>query len=155
MTPDLSQTCDGVRSMADSTPFHNEKAVTIAISLLKHRNPKTVQTLKNLLTFIPNPNHIKAVLTTAVIDLVRHSPRTAVWLFQHPEVLAPEIEAREVIAQTLTQTVYAWGYTPKDFYFDHDYQLTMNEEISLNQIIEARSPEDRSVLILIAALGTK
>ncbi len=149
--PDLSRTCDGVRPMADTTPSRNEKAVTIAISLLKHKSPKTVQTLKNFLTFIPNPNHVKAVLAAALINLVYHSPRTAAWLFQHPEVLAPEIDLREIIAQALTQTVRAWGYASHEFYFDADYQLFMNDEI-LAYSREARSLEDSSVLVLIAGL---
>lgn len=152
--PDLFQICDGVCSMADATPSRNEKAVTIAISLLKHKSPETVQTLKNFLTFIPNPNHVKAVLTSAVIDLVYHSPRTSAWLFQHPEVLAPEIDVREIIALTLTQTVYAWGYAPHDFYFDDDYQLFINEEV-LAYNCETRSPEESSVLMLMDALRTQ
>ncbi|HEY9663583.1 MAG TPA: hypothetical protein V6C65_34480 [Allocoleopsis sp.] len=140
--------------MADAAPSHNEKAVTIAVSLLKHKSPKTIQTLKNFLTFIPNPNHVKAVLAAAVINLVYHSPRTAAWLFQHPEVLAPEIDVRQIIAQTLTQTVYTWGYAPQDFYFDDDYQIFINEEILVHNS-EARSPEDSSVLMLIAGLRAK
>jgi hypothetical protein len=152
--PDLLQTCDGVCSMADATPSRHEKAVTIAISLLKHKSPETVQTLKNFLTFIPNPNHVKAVLTAAVIDLVYHSPRTAAWLFQHPEVLAPEIDVREIIALTLTQTVRDWGYAPRDFYFDDDYQLFMNEAI-LAHSGEARSPKDSSALALMVVLQTQ
>ena len=68
--------------MADTTPSRNEKAVTIAISLLKHKSPKTVQTLKNFLTFIPNPNHVKAVLAGNFLDNLR-DPETRFATFRY------------------------------------------------------------------------
>ncbi|HEY9658311.1 MAG TPA: hypothetical protein V6C65_07660, partial [Allocoleopsis sp.] len=97
------------------TSSDNEKAVTIAISLLKQKSPKNIQTLKDLLTFIPNPNHIKAILKTAVIEIVHSCPQSALWLFQNAEVLEPEIQVREVIIQELTNTLRVWGYTSEEF----------------------------------------
>ena len=113
--------------MPDSS--HSKKAVTIAISLLKHKNPQTIQTLKEFLTFIPNPNHIKHVLTIAVIDLIYTSPESAFWLFQHPQVLEPEIQVRKIVAEVLTTKLLGWGYTLDDFCFTSDQHLETNETI--------------------------
>lgn len=135
-----------------STISENEKAVKIAVSLLKHKSPQTVQTLKDLLTFIPNPNHVKEVLTSAVIKLVHHCPQSALWLFQHPEVLAPEIQVREIIIQELTQKLYAWGYTSDDFYFTDDDQLEVDNATKYSLYAEPANSAETAAMVLIRAL---
>lgn len=128
-----------------------EKAVAIAISLLKHKNPQTTQTLKDLLTFIPNPNHIKNVLTTAVIELIDKCPQAALWLFQNPEVIEPEIRVKEIIAQELTRKIVSWGYTAKDFRFTPDYALEMSDDAQ-RSLLSHPSPTDEPALFLVRAL---
>lgn len=134
-----------------SSPDH-EKAISIAISLLKRKNPQTVQTLKNLLTFIPNPNHVKAILTTAVTRLIYTCPQSALWLFQHPDVLEPKIQVREIIAQELTRKVLSWGYRLEDFYFTADHHLEMSEDTKRSLLSQQPEAVDEPVLTLIRAL---
>lgn len=134
------------------TSSDNEKAVTIAISLLKHKSPKNVQILKNLLTFIPNPNHIKAILKTAVIEIVHSCPQSALWLFQHAEVLEPEIQAREVIVQELTNTLHSWGYPSDEFQVTDDQHLAVSEATKLALLSHQPSSMDTAALTLIRLL---
>ncbi len=135
-----------------STSSENGKAVKIAVSLLKRKSPQTIQTLKNLLTFIPNPNHIKDVLTTAVIELIHSCPESAFWLFQHPEVLEPEMHVRDIIIQELTSKFYDWGYTSDDFHFTADQQLEINETTKSSLLSHNSSPVDETSLTLIQTL---
>jgi hypothetical protein len=134
---------------------YNEKATTIAISLLKHKSPQTIQTLKNLLTFIPNPNHVKEILTTAVIDLIHTSPQSALWLFQHSEVLEPEIQVKDIIAQELTNEVLSWGYTLEDFHFTADHNLEISEGTKRSLLSHHSFSVDKASLMLIHALLTQ
>lgn len=106
-----------------------EKAIAIAVNLLKHKNPRIVQTLKDLLTFVPNPNYTRDVLEAAVLELIYTSPQSALWLFQHPEVVNPHIHVRQIVAQELTQKLLSWKYTLEDFNFTSDYSLVMDKDI--------------------------
>jgi hypothetical protein len=152
MPPHCSQRFAGVQSALTAMPSYNEKAVTIAISLLKHQSPQTIQTLKDLLTFIPNPNHVKDVLKTAVIELVHHCPQSAFWLFQHPDVLEPEIHTREIIVQELTNKFYAWGYTPDDFHFTANQRLELSETTKFSLMSYKSTAADAACLALIQAI---
>lgn len=140
---------------SNHTSSNNEKAVTIAISLLKHENPATIQTLKNLLTFIPNPNHVKDVLKTAVIELVHRFPKSALWLFQHPDVLEPDIQVRKIIAQELINKFCAWGYNSDDFHLTTDCRLEINETTKLSLLSHHFPPVDPDSLALIQTLLTQ
>jgi hypothetical protein len=129
-----------------------EKAIAIAISLLKHKNPQTVQMLKDLLTFIPNPNHVKEVLAAAVIHLVHTCPKSALWLFFHPDVLAPEIQARDIIAAEITCKILSWGYSLEDFHFTADNCLEVTKAAQQSLLSTRPNPEDESIFALIRAL---
>lgn len=126
--------------------------IAIAVCLLKHQNPKTIQTLKDLLTFIPNPNHIKEILTRAVIQLTHTCPQSALWLFHHPDVVEPEIRARDIIAQEVAQQLLAEGYIAKDFFITTNYRLEMTS--TAKQVFFANSAEiiEKPILSLIQAL---
>ncbi len=140
-------------STMTSSPNH-EKAIAIAISLLKHKNPQTTQTLKDLLTFIPNPNHVKNVLTTAVIELIDKCPQAALWLFQNPEVIEPEIRVKEIIAQELTRKIVSWGYTAKDFHFTTDYALEMSDDAQRSLLSQSFALDEPALLLVRALLKT-
>ena len=73
-------------------------------------------------------------------------------MFQHPEVLAPHIQAEEIIAQELTQNLLSWGYTLEDFHFTTDYSLEMSE--ILKSILPASQQETskQTVVALISNL---
>jgi hypothetical protein len=133
-------------------PSHNDKAVMIAVSLLKRKNSPHIQTLKRLLTFIPNPNHIKDVLKTAVLELIYTCPQSALWLYQHPEVLEPEIQVREIIAEELQRKLLDWGYTPDDFYFTVYPELEVSESAKTDLLFSKPVPTDEAPLTLIRAL---
>jgi hypothetical protein len=150
--PHGSQHLVGIQSAFTTMPADNEKAVMIATRLLKHKNRQTVQTLKNLLTFIPNPNHVKDVLTTAVIKLVHDCPQAAFWLFQHPDVLEPEVHVREIIVQELTNQFYAWGYTPEDFCFTADQHLEISEATQFSLLAHQPNSVDSATFTLIQVL---
>lgn len=154
MSPHCPQPLVGARSAFTkmSTSSENGKAVKIAVSLLKRKSPQTIQTLKNLLTFIPNPNHVKDVLTTAVIELIHSCPQSAFWLFQHPEVLEPEMHVRDIIIQELTSKFYDWGYTSDDFHFTDDQQLEINEATKSSLLSHNSSPVDEASLTLVRTL---
>lgn len=139
---------------AMSTSSH-EKAITIAVSLLKTNNSQTIQTLKDLLTFIPNPNHIKNVLASAVIELVYTYPESAFWLFQNPEALQSQIDVKQLIAEELTNKLLSWGYTLNDFYFTTDYKLEVTEAIRQHFFRDEYTFTNEAVLILIRSLLVK
>jgi hypothetical protein len=130
----------------------SQKAITITISLLKHKNPQTIELLKNFLTFIPNPNHIKDVLTTAVIELIYVCPLSALWLFQNPTVLEPEIQVRKIISEEITHKMLAWGYTLDDFHFTANQRLEVSKRLQENLFSCKRTPADEAILSLIRAL---
>jgi hypothetical protein len=149
----FSQYCvtPGAHPVMTSSTEH-EKAIAITISLLKHKSPRTVQLLKDLLTFIPNPNHIKSVLTTAVIQLIYTCPQSALWLFQHPEVVAPEVQVREIIVQEVTRKILSLGYTSKDFRFTADHGLEMSHDSKQALLSYQASLTEEPVLNLIQSL---
>lgn len=134
------------------TSYYNEKAITIAISLLKRKNPEHIETLKNFLTFIPNPNHIKDVLATAVIELIDTNPQSAFWLFQNSELLDPEIQVKEIIANELTKKFLSWGYSYEDFYFTSNYNLVIVESKKKSLFSDPPLPDDQASLSLIQLL---
>lgn len=134
------------------TSSYNELAIIVAISLLKRKNPENIQTLKSFLTFIPNPNHIKNVLATAVIELIETHSQSAFWLFQYPELLEPEIQVREIIANELTKKLLSWGYKPEDFYFTNNYTLVINESKKCSLLSQRPLPDDEAYFTLIHSL---
>lgn len=129
-----------------------EKAIAIAVNLLNHKNPRLVQVLKDLLTFIPNPGYTKEVLEAAVIKLIYTCPESALWLFQHSEVLAPHIQARKIIALELTQNLLSWGHTVEDFRFTADYSLEMSENLKSNLLAFQQETPDQAIVALIINL---
>lgn len=152
MPPHSRQYFVGVQSMSTRMiSSDNDKAVMIAVSLLKRKHPPTIQTLKNFLTFIPNPNHIKNILKTAVVELIYTCPHSAFWLYQHPEVLEPEIQVREIIAEELQHKLLAWGYTPDDFYFATSPMLAVRDGDKAT-LVAPETPADKAVLTLLHAL---
>lgn len=155
MPPHSRQYFVGVQSMSTRIiSSDNDKAVMIAVSLLKRKHPPTIQTLKKFLTFIPNPNHIKNILKTAVLKLIYTCPHSAFWLYQHPEVLEPEIQVREIIAEELRHKLLAWGYAPDDFCFATSSMLEVREG-DKTALISPKTPADEAVLTLIHALLTQ
>lgn len=135
-----------------SPTLDREKAIAIAVNLLKHKSPRIVQVLKDLLTFIPNPNYTKDVLEAAVIKLTYTCPDSALWLFQHPEVLAPHIQAREIITQELTQQLISWGHTLESFRFTNDYSLEVSENLRSSLLACQQESPDKAVVALIINL---
>lgn len=126
-----------------------EKAIAIAVNLLMHESPRLAQALKDLLTFVPNPIYTKDVLEAAVIKLVDTCPASALWLFQHPEVLAPHIQAREIIAQRLTENLLSLGYTLEDFHFTANYSLEMSESMKSSLLTCQQETSNQAVIALI------
>ncbi|HEY9851919.1 MAG TPA: hypothetical protein V6D28_20770 [Leptolyngbyaceae cyanobacterium] len=132
---------------------YNEKAIKIAISLLKRKSPENIQKLKSFLTFIPNPNHIKDVLVTAVIELIETHPESAFWLFQYSELLDPEIQVKDIIVSELTKKLFSWGYTSEDFYFTNNYNLLVIKESKKCLLLSHQpDPDDEAYFTLIYCL---
>jgi hypothetical protein len=129
-----------------------EPVIAIAVRLLTQQNAPAVQTLKALLTLIPHPEPVKEVLTAAVLRLVQTYPKTALWLFRHPDVLAPEIQARGIIAQALTRKALAWGYTLADFHFTAHYALEVTEATRQALLSAQPHPDEESTFALIRVL---
>lgn len=104
-----------------------EKGVLISVSLLKLRNLESLSTLKNLLTFIPNPVDIQEVLRQAICSIIHTSPQTSYWLFQHPDCLSPQVNnVREVIIEELSEKLLSWGLSPEEFHFNSEGRLRIN-----------------------------
>lgn len=135
-----------------NSSLDREKAIAIAVNLLKHRSPRLVQALKDLLTFIPNPNYTKDILEAAVVKLIYTCPESALWLFQNPEVLAPHIQSRKIIAQELTQSLLSWGYTRENFRFTTDYFLKINENLRSSLLTCQHEIPNQAVATLISSL---
>lgn len=135
-----------------TSSLNREKAIAIAVNLLKHKSPRLAQALKDLLTFIPNPNYTKDILEAAVIKLIYTCPESALWLFQHPEVLGSHIQAREIIAQELTQNLISRGHTLEDFHFTTDYSLEMSEDLKSSLLACQQETLDKTIATLIIDL---
>jgi hypothetical protein len=131
---------------------NNKKAIAIAVSLLKHKSPQTIQTLKDLLTFIPNPNHVNNVLEIAVNRLIYSCPKSAFWLFQNPQLLAPEVNVREIILRELMPKLLAWGYPQEDFHIADDYRLDVSDDTKHALLLHQPEPADEAMFMLIWAL---
>ncbi|HEY9647643.1 MAG TPA: hypothetical protein V6C88_14805 [Chroococcidiopsis sp.] len=130
----------------------DENAIAIAISLLKLKNPRIIQKLKDLLTFIPNPNRVKNILEIAVIRLVHSCPQSALWLFENPEILEPDVQVRKIIAQELTRTVRSWGDGLETIQFTADYHLDLSDAAHDSLLSYQPKSTDISVLTLLYAL---
>lgn len=137
---------------AMTSSFDHGKAILIAMSLLKSENPQAIQKLKDLLTFFGNSKQVNNILTTTVLRLIYTSPPSALWLFRHPDILAPEVKVREIVAQELTRKILSWGYTLEDFYFTSDSHLEMSKDIQRSLFSKQQDTEDELVLALIRAL---
>lgn len=149
----LQQPCSPQSGCTTMTPsLDREKVIAIAVNLLKHESPRIVQALKDLLTFVPNPNYTRDVLEAAIVKLIYTYPQSALWLFQHPEVVEPQIQVREIIAQELTRNLLAWGYTLEDFRFTGDYSLEVSENLKSNLPACQQEPSDQAVVALITNL---
>lgn len=129
-----------------------EKAIAIAVNLLKHKSPRLVQALKDLLTFIPNPDYSRDILMAAVIKLTHTCPEAALWLFQHPKMLVPHIQTRKVIAQELTQSLLSWGYTLEHFCFTGDYFLEMSEDMKRSLLAHQQETPGQALVDLVIVL---
>ena len=130
-----------------------EKGVMISVSLLKCQNLESLSTLKNLLTFIPNPVDIQEVLRQAICNIIYTSPQTSYWLFQHPDCLSPQIKnIREVIIEELSKKLLSWGLSPEEFHFNSEGRLRINSPC-VNQFIKSREiSSDEAILGLISVL---
>lgn len=135
-----------------TSEISHEQAILLTTNLLRRQNSQTVKTLQDLLTFIPNPNHVKEILTAAVIRLIYSSPQSTMWLFQNPEVVEPQIQVRETIAQELAHKLLSWGYKLEDFHFTAERELAMSEAAKHSLLSYQPIPSDEPVLILVRAL---
>ena len=101
---------------------------------------------------MPNPNNIKRALITAVIRLTHTCSRTTLWLYQHPQVLEPDIQVKEIIVQEVTDKLLAWGYTSEDFYFTSEYVLVTTENTRQSLLSSSPSFQDEPIFALIRVL---
>lgn len=143
----LQSACTTMNSSLD-----HKKAIAIAVNLLKHKSPRLVQALKDLLTFMPNPDHAKDVLEAAVIKLTYTCPESALWLFQNPGLLAPYIQVREIMARELTQNLFSWGYTLENFRFTADYSLRVSEKLKNSLLAYQQETPGKAIVDLIIDL---
>jgi len=103
---------------------YSERMISIAVQILKRQNPQTIQTLKNVLTYIPTSSYSEQILASAVVELSETCPETTCWLLQNPQCLQPELNAVEVITRYLSSKLSSWGFTcHRDFHFTTDGQL--------------------------------
>lgn len=126
-----------------------EKAVMISVSLLKRQNPDSFSTLKNLLTFIPNPLDIQEVWRRSICEIMKTSPQTCYWLFQNPDCLKPEVDVREIIITELSEKLLSWGLTSEEFRFNSEGQLEMAPEIEIKIIKSDQVATEETILALI------
>lgn len=132
--------------------FYDERVVTIAVILLRSQNSQTVRTLKDLLTFIPNPNHANTVLATAIVQLIDTCPESTLWLLQHSSILEPDVQVKQIIAAELKRKLLFWGYTPEDFELTADCQIDMREAAKENLLNHQLASDDQQVATLIFSL---
>lgn len=140
--------------MSTGEKFADQKAVTVAVSLLKRNNPKTIETLKNLLTFIPNPKQVSYILKTAVAELVYSCPHSVYWLFQRPALLEPELQVRESVLAEVSHRLITWGYTSKEFQVTSEQCLHIDDATlgELRSRMPTSSAADGAVITLILLL---
>lgn len=129
-----------------------EKAVIICVSLLKHQNLESLSTLKNLLTFIPNPSDVQEVWRRAINEIINTSPQTSYWLFEHPNCLKPEVNVREIMIQKLSQTLLSWGLSSEEFYFNSEGKLEVNHATRNRLITPRQVSHDEAIVALIYSL---
>lgn len=144
------------------TPQEFEQNVALSATLLQSQNAKTIQRLKDLLTFTRSPTRIREVLTAAIERLIASSPETICWLLANSDALQPEVNVTEVVTWKLIQTLLAQGYLPEeDFQIDSFGQLQLQSHLQttvVNSSLTSCDPAYRStcqVLYLITqAIGT-
>lgn len=126
-----------------------EKGVMISVSLLKRQNLASFSTLKNLLTFIPNPLDIQEVWRRSICEVMNTSPQTCYWLFQNPDCLKPEINVRDIIIEELSKKLLSWGLSSEDFRFNSEGQLEIEPEIEIKIINSRQAAAEETILTLI------
>lgn len=130
-----------------------EMTISIAISLLKDQNVNNLVILKNFLSFIPNPNHIKEVLTKAVQSVVNTCPQTTLWLLQHPHCLEPEVNVKNVIHQEISHKLLHLGLTLEDFTFDSEGYLLLPDAFKQELLKSSKlPPPDEDITLIFAVL---
>ncbi|WP_254173032.1 hypothetical protein [Planktothrix pseudagardhii] len=126
-----------------------EVTINIAIALLKDKNVNNLSILKNFLSFIPNPNHIKEVLIKAVQAVVNTCPQTTLWLLQHPHCLEPEVNVRDVIHQEISNKLLFLGLTLEDFTFDSEGYLVFPDSFKTELLKSSKIPLPNEDITLI------
>lgn len=126
-----------------------EVTINIAIALLKDKNVNNLSILKNFLSFIPNPNHIKQVLIKAVQAVVNTCPQTTLWLLQHPHCLEPEVNVRDVIHQEISNKLLFLGLTLEDFTFDSEGYLILADSLKAELLKSSKIPLPNEDITLI------
>jgi hypothetical protein len=117
--------------------------------LLKSHNPEAINSLKNFLTIVPNPEKIKQILITAINEIIDTEPETIYWLLKNPTHLQPEINVREIVTQKLNDKFLNWGFTPEDIHFNEQGNLEFKPAIKDKFIKAEYSANDRAAMILI------
>lgn len=126
-----------------------EMTINIAIALLKDQNVNNLSILKNFLSFIPNPNHIKEILTKAVQAVVNTCPQTTLWLLQHPHCLEPEVNVKDVIHQEISNKLLFLGLTLEDFTFDSEGYLVLPDSFKPELLKSSKFPLPNEDITLI------
>ncbi|MBD2296929.1 hypothetical protein H6G06_26500 [Anabaena sphaerica FACHB-251] len=97
-----------------------EQLINIAVFLLKSHKPEAINSLKDFLTIVTNPEKIQHILIDAINQVIETDPETIYWLLKNPTYLQPEIDIKVIVTQKLNKKLLTWGFTPEDIHFNDD-----------------------------------
>lgn len=103
----------------------SEITLDMVVQIIKDRNLNNLEMMKNFLTYIPNPNHIKVLLTKAVTRVINSCPQTTRWLWQNANCLEPEVNVKSMIHQEISNQLLGLGISSEEFRLDSEGYLIL------------------------------
>lgn len=130
----------------------DEITLNIIILVIKDQNVNHLKVLKNFLSYIPNPNHVKALLTKGVKRVINSCPETTRWLWKNPDCLEPEIKVQSIIHQEVSHQILALGISLEEIIFDSEGYLIFPNGFKKELLNRAKSVHLDDNLRLILSL---
>ncbi|MGK7874910.1 MAG: hypothetical protein AB4426_16905 [Xenococcaceae cyanobacterium] len=130
-----------------------ESYIEIAVDVFQAQNQKLIDSLKDFLTFLPNPNYIEQVLAGAIYRLAEINPDACRWLLRNPSYLMPELDLVDLAKKMTLSKLQSHGFVEEqDFWFEANNKLQLSETAKA-KLLEGNSAGDRLLLEEILQVG--
>jgi hypothetical protein len=130
----------------ENDSYGDESYVELAVDVFRVQQRESIQSLKDFLTVLPNPQAIEKVLTRAIYQLAEIDSQACRWILRHSTYLMPELDVKSYGMQWVCLKLQAQG-----FVLNQDFQLGENLQLHLTKKAEAElwhniSEGDRLIL---------